>query len=204
MHDLSVLRDPAIIGGLAIPIVALAHRVGVPPLVGFVLVGVLIGPPGLGSDRCMAQGLGVAGSRRRGRGWRCSRHGRPEGPRGGRRLRCSGPTRIAHELAAVQNEHYGLLRGTAAPDLTLDTLKHLGIHDALELVEVEAGADAIDQDARMLDLRQRTGAIQIAVVRDGQPIYRRDQTFRYRLGDTAVLVGDRDALDRAAALFRNA
>ena len=111
-------------------------------------------------------------------------------------------TRITHELEAVRNEHYGLLRGTAAPDLTLDTLKHLGIHDALELVEVEDGATAVDENARTLDLRQRTGAIQVAVVRDGHPIYRRDPTFRYRPGDTAVLVGDREALDSASALFR--
>ena len=111
-------------------------------------------------------------------------------------------TRIAHELEAVRNEHYGLLRGTAAPDLKLDTLKHLGIHDALELVEVEDGAAAVDENARTLNLRQQTDAIQVAVVRDGQPIYRRDKTFRYRPGDTAVLVGDREALDRASALFR--
>ena len=111
-------------------------------------------------------------------------------------------TRIAHELEAVRNEHYGLLRGTAAPDLTLDTLKHLGIHDALEIVEVEEGAAAVDENAQTLDLRQQTGAVQVAVVRDGQPIYQLDQTFRYRPGDTAVLVGDREALDRASALFR--
>ena len=111
-------------------------------------------------------------------------------------------TRIAHELEAVRNEHYGLLRGTAAPDLTLDTLKHLGIHDALELVEVEDGAAAVDESARTLDLRRQTGAIQVAVVRDGRPIYRRDETFRYRPGDTTVLVGDREALDLASALFR--
>ena len=111
-------------------------------------------------------------------------------------------SRIAHELDAVRNEHYGLLRGTAAPDLALDTLKHLGIHNALELVEVEDGAAAVDETARTLDLRQQTGAVQLAVVRDGQPIYQRDLTFRYRPGDTAVLVGDREALDRASALFR--
>ena len=113
-------------------------------------------------------------------------------------------TRITHELEAVRNEHYGLLRGTASPDLTLDTLKHLGIHDALELLEVEDGAAAVDENARTLDLRQQTGAIQVAVVRDGRPIYRRDAAFRYRPGDTVVLVGDREALDRALALFRRA
>ena len=110
--------------------------------------------------------------------------------------------RIAHELDAVRSEHYGLLRGTAAPDLALNALQHLGIHDALELVEVEAGSRAIGENARTLDLRRRTGAIQVAVVRDGAPIYRRDDAFRYAPGDTAILVGDREALGTAAALFR--
>ncbi|MCE2539885.1 MAG: cation:proton antiporter [Acidobacteria bacterium] len=110
--------------------------------------------------------------------------------------------RIAHELDAVRSEHYGLLRGTAAPDLALNALQHLGIHDALELVEVEAGSRAIGENARTLDLRRRTGAIQVAVVRDGAPIYRRDDAFRYASGDTAILVGDREALGTAAALFR--
>ncbi len=110
--------------------------------------------------------------------------------------------RIAHELDAVRSEHYGLLRGTAAPDLALNALQHLGIHDALELVEVEAGSRAIGENARTLDLRRQTGAIQVAVVRDGTPIYRRDDAFRYAPGDTAILVGDREALGTAAALFR--
>ena len=111
-------------------------------------------------------------------------------------------SRIAHELDAIRHEHYGLLRGTAMPDLTLDTLKHLGIHEALELVEVEARSRASGENARTLDLRRETGAIQVAVSRDGVPIYRRDQSFRYEDGDTAVLVGDREALDRAGELFR--
>ena len=111
-------------------------------------------------------------------------------------------SRIAHELDAVRGEHYGLLRGRAQPNLHLDTLKHLGIHGALELTEVEAGAAAVGESATSLDLRRATGAVQIAVIRDGRPHYQREAAFAYRAGDTAVLVGDRDALDRAAALFR--
>ncbi len=110
--------------------------------------------------------------------------------------------RIAHELDAVRSEHYGLLRGRAQPNLHLDTLKHLGIHNALELAEVEPGAPAVGESATSLDLRRATGAVQIAVIRDGRPHYQREAAFTYRAGDTAVLVGDRDALDRAAALFR--
>ena len=110
-------------------------------------------------------------------------------------------SRIAHELDAVRDEHYGLLRGRAQPNLHLDKLKHLGIHGALELTEVEAGAAAVGESATSLDLRRATGAVQIAVIRDGRPHYQREADFAYRPGDTAVLVGDRDALDRAAALF---
>ena len=110
--------------------------------------------------------------------------------------------RIAHELNAVRDEHYGLLRGRAQPNLHLDTLKHLGVHRALELTEVEAGAAAVGGSATSLDLRRATGAVQIAVIRDGEPHYQRETGFAYRAGDTAVLVGDRNALDRAAALFR--
>ena len=56
--------------------------------------------------------------------------------------------------------------------------------------------------ATTLELRRRTGAVQVAVVRDGQPIYRRAPDFRYRAGDTVVLVGDPDCLGRALPLFR--
>ena len=110
--------------------------------------------------------------------------------------------RIWQEAATVRNEHYGLFRGTAEPDLRLDALKHLGIHDALELVEIRDGAKVTGMNAATLELRRRTGAVQIAVVRDGQPIYRREPDFHYQPGDTVVLVGDRDSLDRAITLFQ--
>lgn len=97
-----------------------------------------------------------------------------------------------------------MLRDADPGGLKLDALKHLGIHEALELVEVEEGSTADGENARTLDLRRQTGTIQVAVVRDGRPIYRRDPDFRYRAGDTAVLVGDRESLERATALFQHA
>ena len=111
--------------------------------------------------------------------------------------------RIWQETETVRTEHYGLLRGTAHPDLRLDSLKHLGIHDALELLEISDGARSIGMNATSLHLRRRTGAVQIAVVREGQSIYQRDAEFQYRAGDTVVLVGDRASLDRAIELFRD-
>ncbi len=110
--------------------------------------------------------------------------------------------RIWRETEAIRTEHYGLLRGTASPDLRLDALKDLGVHGALELVEIPENARVTGMTATTLDLRQRTGVVQVAVVRDGQPIYRRTPAYRYRPGDTVVLVGDRESLDEAILLFR--
>jgi K+/H+ antiporter YhaU regulatory subunit KhtT len=81
-------------------------------------------------------------------------------------------------------------------------LKHLRIHEVLELVEIEDGSAAIGANPTTLALRRRTGVVQIAVVRRGKPIYQRDPTFSYEVGDTVVLVGDFDGLARAMALFR--
>ena len=105
---------------------------------------------------------------------------------------------------AVRNEHYKILREGSLTDLKLDALRHLGIHGALDLVEVEERAQAIGESPTSLNLRRVTGAIVIAVVRAGKALYRPDATFGFRPGDTVVLVGDREALEAAAKLFKAA
>ena len=110
---------------------------------------------------------------------------------------------IRRELDAVRSEHYSMLRGESRPDLQLDTLKHLGIHSALDLVQVEEGAAAVGGNPSTLNLRRDTGATLVAVVRDGKAFYKRDAAFQFRVGDTAVLVGEQEALERGAALFRS-
>ena len=110
---------------------------------------------------------------------------------------------IRREVDAVRSEHYSMLRGESRPGLQLDTLKHLGIHSALDLVQVEEGAAAVGGNPSTLNLRRNTGATLVAVVRDGKAFYKRDDTFQFRVGDTAVLVGEQEALERGAALFRS-
>ena len=48
MHGLSLLRDLVILVAVAIPVVAVAHRLRVPTVVGFLLTGIAIGPHALG------------------------------------------------------------------------------------------------------------------------------------------------------------
>ena len=110
---------------------------------------------------------------------------------------------IRREVDAVRSEHYSMLRGKSRPDLQLDTLKYLGIHSALDLVQVEEDSAAVGGNPSTLNLRRDTGATLVAVVRDGKAFYKRDATFQFRVGDTAVLVGEQEALERGAALFRS-
>jgi len=111
--------------------------------------------------------------------------------------------RIWRELEAVRAEHYGLFRDRPHPDLRLDALKHLGVHDALEIVEVEPGSAALGGSAASLDLRKQTGAMQIAVIREARPIHENLAETTYEAGDTVVLIGNPTSLEAALELFRS-
>ena len=110
---------------------------------------------------------------------------------------------IHHELELVRSEHYGLLRAAARPNIKLDALRHLGIHAALDLIEVEEGSTAVGENPASLNLRRITGSVVLAVVRDGVALYKRDPSFRFRTGDTVVLVGDTDSLQKGSMLFQS-
>ena len=113
------------------------------------------------------------------------------------------PTYTIHrELEAIRAEHYQLLRREDRPSLALDALKHLGIHRALDMVEVEEGSMAVGESPTSLQLRRQTGAVVIAVVRDGKAIYQRDPDFAFRPADIVVMVGDRESLGRTERFFR--
>jgi CPA2 family monovalent cation:H+ antiporter-2 len=109
---------------------------------------------------------------------------------------------IGAELDAMRAEHYGILRGVPKEALHLDDLRYLGIHHALEVVEVEAGSAAIGKNPVTLDLRSKTGATVVAVIRKGEPFYTIDAKSRFEVGDAVVLVGPAPALVKGCAVFR--
>jgi CPA2 family monovalent cation:H+ antiporter-2 len=109
---------------------------------------------------------------------------------------------IGAELDAMRAEHYGILRGVPKEALHLDDLRYLGIHHALEVVEVEAESVAMGKNPVTLDLRGKTGATVVAVIRKGEPFYTIDAESRFEVGDAVVLVGAAPALVRGCAVFR--
>jgi K+/H+ antiporter YhaU regulatory subunit KhtT len=72
------------------------------------------------------------------------------------------------------------------------------------MMEVEEGSEAVGESPTSLELRRTTGAVVIAVVRDGKAIYQRDPNFAFRPGDIVVAVGERESLGRTERLFRRA
>ncbi|MGH9333418.1 MAG: TrkA C-terminal domain-containing protein, partial [Vicinamibacteria bacterium] len=109
---------------------------------------------------------------------------------------------IQRELEAIRGKHYRMLREEDRPPIALQALRHLGIHHALELVELEEGAKALGESPTSLQLRRETGAVVLAVVREGRALYQRDPEFKFLPGDTVVLVGDPESLQRGSRLFR--
>ncbi len=108
---------------------------------------------------------------------------------------------IRREVAAARGERYEMLRGLAMPDLRAEALASLGVAARVETVEVEEGAEALGQSAASMHLRSRTGATVLAAVREGRAIYEPDRSFGYRPGDVVVLVGTREALEKAEREF---
>jgi K+/H+ antiporter YhaU regulatory subunit KhtT len=91
--------------------------------------------------------------------------------------------------------------GVGGGEALLEALAQLGVHHAVEILEIEPGARAVRESPITLDLRRKTGATVIAAVREGRVLHNPDPAFHFAPGDTVVLAGDDEALAQARPLF---
>jgi len=97
----------------------------------------------------------------------------------------------------IRLDHYHALRGTAAtPELLADARK-IVMGGILETAQVMKGSDAAGRTLAELDLRRRTGATVLSVVRAEQPLPTPDGPTRLEAEDLVVLYGPHEAIDRA-------
>jgi len=110
------------------------------------------------------------------------------------------PNIVRAQVQIIRDEGYGVLRRPSlAP--ALERVVEILQGTLTETFRVRAETAAEGRSLRALDVRQRTRASVIAVVRDGTPITNPEPDLELRAGDTLVLVGDHAGLEAATTLL---
>ncbi len=111
------------------------------------------------------------------------------------------PRAIEREKTQLRQARYGALRGapTTAPRSTLDAL----LDDvAVEQLELEADHHATGQSLMALEVRTRTGATVLAVLRGDHAEASPSASLALQAGDVVVLVGRAEQVSRAVLFLK--
>ena len=98
---------------------------------------------------------------------------------------------------ALRQEGYSFLRGSDVAGSLMGSITRLIAGATTDTFYLEPGSPAVGQTVSALDLRGRTRALIIAVVREGKHYVSPDPDFTLCEGDILVLVGDHQALEAA-------
>jgi CPA2 family monovalent cation:H+ antiporter-2 len=110
---------------------------------------------------------------------------------------------IRRRASELRRDMYSFLRDVGtAPSRTQASLSRLAAQLEFDDIAIRAGSPATGHTVGELAVRTRSGAHLVAVLRDGQAHYAPDDSYVIQEGDRVVVVGDSDALSRAADLFQ--
>ena len=105
---------------------------------------------------------------------------------------------------ALRQEGYSFLRGGDMTGSLMNSVTRMIEGATTDTFYLEADSPAAGRTLAELDLRNRTRALVIAVVRDGKHTLGPEPDFTFRPGDILVLVGDHQALDAAYGILGGA
>lgn len=114
-------------------------------------------------------------------------------------LQCYGVDRhvIEGQIAAVRRQGYEMLRSPSLQPVNIGNL-NAALHEAVtETVKLESGSSVIGQTLAELDLRNRSGATLIAVVRNGETKINPGGKYKLHQNDLLVLLGTVEKIERA-------
>jgi CPA2 family monovalent cation:H+ antiporter-2 len=98
---------------------------------------------------------------------------------------------------ALREEGYGFLRGGDETGTLIDSVSRMIEGATTDTFYLAPESPAVGRTLHQLDLRGRTRALVIAVVREGKHYLSPEPDFEFRPGDILVLVGDHAALEAA-------
>jgi CPA2 family monovalent cation:H+ antiporter-2 len=111
------------------------------------------------------------------------------------------PHVVRVEESLLRVDHYAAMRTYGASPGLLDGVGQLIAAGILETAQVMAGSSACDRTIQELEVRRRTGATILAIVRDDVPLPSVTPATQLRAGDRVVLHGPHEAIDEALGLF---
>jgi len=108
---------------------------------------------------------------------------------------------IAAQTSVLRGEDYRMLRGGRVPAGVSRAVAEALAAGTTDVFRLTDGCPAIGKDLRELDLRRRSGATVLAVVRDETPFVTPPADFRLEPGDELVLIGAHAEIERAFAVL---
>lgn len=106
--------------------------------------------------------------------------------------------------AVIRAEGYRALRGLGTTQEVSEETRKLIVGGILESACILEGSPADGRTLYELDLRRKTGAMLLSVVRDGKPLPTPDGSTRLAVGDLLVVYGPHEAIDKVLPLFEPA
>lgn len=103
---------------------------------------------------------------------------------------------IQRHVSEVRSEGYQMLRSPSVPLVSMSEIAEALGAAATETLLLEEGSPAVGRTIGELELRRRTGATVVAVVRDGLTDVNPGSEFRFEAGDIVVLLGAPEQIDR--------
>jgi CPA2 family monovalent cation:H+ antiporter-2 len=104
---------------------------------------------------------------------------------------------IRLQESALRREGYAFLRGRSVSGALTHSIEQMMAGAITDTFFLEPTSDAVGKTLEEIDLRGRTRALVIALVRGGEHRLSPDPDMELCAGDILVLVGDHKALDRA-------
>jgi CPA2 family monovalent cation:H+ antiporter-2 len=108
---------------------------------------------------------------------------------------------ISLQVDLIRKEHYGTLRGLRLQGKQLDELSQFLVGTTTDIFSIIEDSPVVGKCLEEVNLRMRSGATIIAVVRGGKSYHNPGGDFALAAGDILVLLGDHKALDDAAQIL---
>ncbi len=109
---------------------------------------------------------------------------------------------IEGQIEKIRRQGYEMLRSPSLPPLKMEDANVALDAASTETIRIENDSPVAGKNLGELDLRGKSGATVIAVLRDGQTKISPGANYRLAAGDTVVLLGSPKKLDRAKVIFK--